>query len=75
MDTHSMIFVAIGNLVSLPNFSFAVQVKGAYRPAPSKRKISPFSAGRESRAAKQSGLLSRSSDLRNEMFTHMWYVN
>jgi hypothetical protein len=32
MDTHSMIFMAIGNLVSLPSFSFAGQVKGRTGP-------------------------------------------
>jgi len=34
MDTHSRIFLAIGNLVSLPSFSFAGQVKGRTGPSP-----------------------------------------
>src|SRR5216684_3897424 len=73
MDTHSMNFVTIGNLVSpsssvdgdplfdfpdhwQPRFSAQFSLRrtreGANRPGPSKRKICPVSAARESRAVK-----------------------
>src|SRR5216684_6152320 len=91
MDTHSMIFVSIGNLVSpsssvngdplsdfpdhwQPRFSAQFSLRrtgeGANRLAPSKRKIFPVSAARESRAVKPRGLLSRSYHLRDKMFTY-----
>src|SRR6266404_6260742 len=44
MDTHSMIFVTIGNLVSPPSFPFARQVKGRTGPPVAERKICPVSA-------------------------------
>jgi len=52
MGTHCLIFLTIGNLVSPPSFPFAGQVKGRTGLAPSKRKICPVSAARESRAVK-----------------------
>jgi hypothetical protein len=52
MQTHSMIFVTIGDLISPPSFPFARQVKGKLaRPLPNE-KICPFSAARKSRAVK-----------------------
>src|ERR1700682_1301783 len=43
MDTHSMIFVTIGNLVSPPSFPLAGEVRGRTQPAPSERKDLPAS--------------------------------
>jgi hypothetical protein len=75
MGTHCLIFLTIGNLVSPPRFPFAGQMKGRTGLAPSKRKICPVSAARESRAVKAWGLLSRSCPLRDKMFTHTGCVN
>ncbi len=75
MDTHSMIFVTIDNLVSPPSFPFARQVKGRTGPPLAEREICPVSAVRESRAVKPRGLLSRSCHLRDKMFTHTRGVN
>ncbi len=75
MGTHCLIFLTIGNLVSLPSFPFARQVKGRTGPPLSERKICPLSAVRESRAVKPRGLLSRSCHLRDKMSTHTRGVN
>jgi hypothetical protein len=50
-------------------------VEGRTGPPLSERKICPVSAARESRAVKPRGLLSRSCNLRDKMFTHTRGVN
>jgi hypothetical protein len=44
METHSKIFVAIGNFVSAPSFPFAGEVRGRTWPAPTERKHLPTKA-------------------------------
>lgn len=69
METHFMIFVNIGDLVSPSSSVFVGQAWGLIGPPP-ERKVSPFSAAWEIRADKPRGLLSRSCHLRARMITH-----
>src|SRR6266550_5651718 len=69
MDTHSMIFLTIGNLVSPPSFPLAGQVRRDELARPLRTKDLSV-LGSPSRAVKPWDLLSGSCHLRHKMFTH-----
>src|SRR5260370_38358383 len=68
METHCLIFLTIGNLVSPPSFPFAGQVKG--RTGPSNERSARSRLLGKAGPSSPGGLLSRSCHLRDKVFTH-----